>query len=438
MFFTAASIVSTFALGAMAAVHDVDVGKDGLAFSPEAIFADVGDQVVFHFHPKNHTVTQSSFADPCSPAPGGFDSGFQFVAANSTDAPPTHTITVQDKKPIWVFCNQAANTPNSHCGAGMIFSVNCPADPAPNSFDNFKKKALAIGAQLKAAAATSSSADSGYGSSAAGSYGSSSAAGSYGSSSAADSYGSSSAADSQSSAAAGSGSWSGYGDSYVTTAYGDATVTLPPPASVATVTATVSATVDGSAKVWTSTYASFPNSPNPTPNAEPKVFQVSVGAGGLKFDPERVTAQPGDIVQFSFVAGNHTVTQSSFAAPCNKAINNETNLAQWDSGFQFVGTSTTPLVVNMTVNSTAPTWFYCRQAAQTANAHCGKGMVFAVNSDESGPRNLSAFQNLAEKINGTAVADTAAANTPASGASSVGVSSSILLGAVTLAFAALL
>lgn len=421
MFFTAASIVSTFALGAMAAVHDVDVGKDGLAFTPEAIFADVGDQVVFHFHPKNHTVTQSSFADPCSPAPGGFDSGFQFVAANSTDAPPTHTITVQDKKPIWVFCNQAANTPNSHCGAGMIFSVNCPADPAPNSFDNFKKKALAIGAQLKAAAPASSSADSGYGSSAAG-----------------GSYGSSSAADSQSSAAAGSGAWSGYGDSYATTAYGDATVTLPPTASVATVTATVSATVDGSAKVWTSTYASFPNSPNPTPNAEPKVFQVSVGAGGLKFDPERVTAQPGDIVQFNFVAGNHTVTQSSFNTPCNKAINNQTNLAQWDSGFQFVGNSTSPLVVNMTVNSTGPTWFYCRQAAQTANAHCGKGMVFAVNSDETGPRNLSAFQNLAEKINGTAAADTASTNTPPNGASSMGVSASVLLGAVTFAFAALL
>ena len=38
-------------------------------------FADVGDQVVFTFHQKNHTVTQSSLAAPCSLEDGGLDSG---------------------------------------------------------------------------------------------------------------------------------------------------------------------------------------------------------------------------------------------------------------------------------------------------------------------------------------------------------------------------
>ena len=37
--------------------------------------AAVGDIVEFTFHPKNHSVTQSSFAEPCTPLPGGFDTG---------------------------------------------------------------------------------------------------------------------------------------------------------------------------------------------------------------------------------------------------------------------------------------------------------------------------------------------------------------------------
>ncbi|KAF5356308.1 hypothetical protein D9756_003880 [Leucocoprinus leucothites] len=128
-----------------AAVHDIQVGANGkLEFSPENIAAQPGDQVVFHFVSKNHTVTQSSFPDPCGPKDGGFDSGFMPVAANQTDNFPTHTITVQDSQPIWVYCRQ--KQPLSHCGAGMVFAVNCGLDGAPNSFTNFKQAALAVGA----------------------------------------------------------------------------------------------------------------------------------------------------------------------------------------------------------------------------------------------------------------------------------------------------
>jgi hypothetical protein len=42
----------------------------------------------------------------------------------------------------------------------------------------------------------------------------------------------------------------------------------------------------------------------------------------------------------------------------------------------------------------------CRQ--KTPSSHCGAGMVFAINSDESSQRNFAAFQNLAEQLNGTA------------------------------------
>ncbi len=48
-----------------------------LAYSPEAITANTGDVVVFNFLQKNHTVTQSTFEEPCKKMEGGLDSGFK-------------------------------------------------------------------------------------------------------------------------------------------------------------------------------------------------------------------------------------------------------------------------------------------------------------------------------------------------------------------------
>jgi plastocyanin len=62
---------------ASAVTHIVDVGKNGLAFTPNSTAAAVGDVVEFHFFPKDHTVTQTSFAAPCQAnLTGGFFSGF--------------------------------------------------------------------------------------------------------------------------------------------------------------------------------------------------------------------------------------------------------------------------------------------------------------------------------------------------------------------------
>lgn len=76
---------------ALATTHQVDVGAGGaLTFTPDQVTAQQGDKVIFTLfvfslslprllilssHPKNHTVTQSSFDSPCSPLSGGFDSG---------------------------------------------------------------------------------------------------------------------------------------------------------------------------------------------------------------------------------------------------------------------------------------------------------------------------------------------------------------------------
>ncbi|KAF7290339.1 hypothetical protein HMN09_01291900 [Mycena chlorophos] len=123
--------------------HVITVGEDGLTFTPANISASIGDTVTFQFHPKNHTVTQSSFSNPCVPLAKtsttgqvGFNSGFNFpVSPNSTDF-PTFQITVNDTAPIWGFCEQTG-----HCEQGMVFSINAVED-GPNNFAAFRQLAL--------------------------------------------------------------------------------------------------------------------------------------------------------------------------------------------------------------------------------------------------------------------------------------------------------
>lgn len=70
---------------------------------------------------QNHTVTQSSFKDPCHPLEGGFFSGF--VPTTQSPSSTTFTVTVTDSKPIWFYCSQ---TTGNHCQAGMVGAINAP------------------------------------------------------------------------------------------------------------------------------------------------------------------------------------------------------------------------------------------------------------------------------------------------------------------------
>ncbi|TVY47454.1 Extracellular serine-rich protein [Lachnellula occidentalis] len=115
------SLVLAFAAAASAATIKVAVGQDGLTYTPNDITANAGDSVEFDFFPKNHTVTQSSFADPCHPLAGGFFSGF--VPTNASTLGSTFTITVKDTKPVWIYCSQTVGT---HCQAGMVAAINAP------------------------------------------------------------------------------------------------------------------------------------------------------------------------------------------------------------------------------------------------------------------------------------------------------------------------
>jgi plastocyanin len=376
-----------------AAVHDVQVGVEGgkLLYSPEAIGAQPGDQVVFHFHAKNHTATQSSFDNPCGAKEGGFDSGFIPVPANQTDNFPTYTITINDTAPVWVYCRQGGKTPASHCGQGMVFAVNCGFDDAPNSFANFKNSALAIGAKLVADAAAAPSSDA--------------------------------ASPANTAPAAG----------YTTAPYGDYTIPAAP------VPTPVTQPVTLGDQVWTTTYDSYPGSPDPTPvSAEGAVHKVIVGGPGkLTFDPPFISAQPRDTVVFEFRQKNHTVTQSSFADPCRKPDN-----GGFDSGFMPVADSLTSdfPTWSITINDTAPIWAYCRQ--KTPISHCGAAMVFAINPVQNSERNFTAFQNIATAINGTAAAQSAGPEatgaTKASGAVSIRTGSAGIALAVAAIFATML
>jgi len=340
MFTASLAILPLISVVASQTVHQVIVGSSDatkqISFQPYAVSAVPGDIVEFVFQQKNHTVTQTSFDNVCQPLLDEsnkpvFDTGFQPVAADETANFPTYNYTVKDSNPVWLFCRQ-----KTHCGQGMVFAINCPAT-GERSFDNFKAAALAFGAKEKAQIAASSS-------------------------------------------------WAATATSEV---YGSQTYA---PEWHPMVTDTVT----WHSQTWTTAYESYPNSPAPTPAAEKGVeYRVKVGENGtLTYNPSRITANVRDTIVFEFNPKNHTVTQSSFGAPCQKLANG----TGFDSGFMPVAAGAAPSTFTITVNDTKPIWVYCRQTG-----HCGSGMVFAVNSDESegSTRKFSDFVTLAKTINGT-------------------------------------
>jgi len=134
------SAVSAF-LGLAACVYaetiNVMVAQNGtLTFTPSSVTANEGDVIAFQFLAGNHTVTQSTFTDPCTmlttPSPG-IDSGFQPVSADATMVPQYSFSVTNASSPLWFYCRQGR-----HCEAGMVFAVNPTAD---KTFDAFKAKA---------------------------------------------------------------------------------------------------------------------------------------------------------------------------------------------------------------------------------------------------------------------------------------------------------
>jgi plastocyanin len=106
------------------------------------------------------------------------------------------------------------------------------------------------------------------------------------------------------------------------------------------------------------------------------VIQVGSANGTLKFFPEVTNAAVGDKIQFQFYPRNHSIAQSSFDSPCSPLAQSATsNSTGFWSGFMPVTAEDDMMpVFTISVNSTAPVWFYC-----ATGKHCQAGMVGVIN-----------------------------------------------------------
>jgi plastocyanin len=107
--------------------------------------------------------------------------------------------------------------------------------------------------------------------------------------------------------------------------------------------------------------------------ASAAVISVTVGGDNqLAFNPKNVQASPGDIVQFTFLDHNHTVTSGSFFNGCQPS----TPLL-FNSNFVLVAANAGPdtyPTFDVQITNTAPIAVYCAQAQ-----HCQSGMVMTIN-----------------------------------------------------------
>lgn len=134
MRFTAISALLGLAACASAANITVIVAQGGaLNYTPSSVTASEGDVISFQFVAGNHTVTQSSFSNPCTMLSTGIDSEFQPASSNASMV-PEYSFTVSNASaPLWFYCRQGR-----HCQAGMVFAVNPTTD---ETFDAFRAKA---------------------------------------------------------------------------------------------------------------------------------------------------------------------------------------------------------------------------------------------------------------------------------------------------------
>ncbi|KAJ8516542.1 hypothetical protein ONZ45_g6160 [Pleurotus djamor] len=113
-------------------------------FNPSSVTASQGDTVTFKFTgaPGNHSVTQSSFASPCTPLEGGFDSGWVSIPQSNVSQSPEWVLTINNASaPIWFYCKQL--NPAPHCVQGMVGAINAPTT-GDRTFQAFASAATAF------------------------------------------------------------------------------------------------------------------------------------------------------------------------------------------------------------------------------------------------------------------------------------------------------
>ncbi|KAK4943393.1 hypothetical protein LTR10_017067 [Elasticomyces elasticus] len=149
-----------------------------------------------------------------------------------------------------------------------------------------------------------------------------------------------------------------------------------------------------------------------------QVVSVSDSNGSLSYFPNNIEAPVGSMVQFQFHVKNHTVSESSFAAPCEKIASNLTSVTHpgLHSGFVPVSANGTfTPVYNVLINDTKPIWVYCGQTN-----HCQKGMAMVINQNSSSPNTIEKYIS-----NAMALALTPTAATQATTATATVVAASV-------------
>ncbi|KAI6383277.1 hypothetical protein MCOR25_000196 [Pyricularia grisea] len=113
--------------------------------------------------------------------------------------------------------------------------------------------------------------------------------------------------------------------------------------------------------------------PRPLNKRANQLIPVVVGGAQKTFVPNMVLASVGDVIQFQFSTGNHTVTESSETQACTPLqMTDETAVHSghipYVNGQQTVGT------FNMVVTKTNPMFIYC-----ATGPHCQEGQVLVIN-----------------------------------------------------------
>ncbi|ETN45663.1 uncharacterized protein HMPREF1541_09496 [Cyphellophora europaea CBS 101466] len=147
--------------------------------------------------------------------------------------------------------------------------------------------------------------------------------------------------------------------------------------------------------------------------------EVKVGSNGLNFDPDALTASPGDLINFHFYASNHSVAQSSFDKPC-QPIDGSSGI--FTGFFTASGKDEASQMFSMRLNGTDPMWLYC-----SSGEHCKGGQSMVINSVSGSDQTLKQYKENAKKadvkspdaVNGGVVHDK-----PTSSSTSVSASAS--------------
>ncbi|KAF2471382.1 uncharacterized protein BDR25DRAFT_334001 [Lindgomyces ingoldianus] len=99
---------------------------------------------------------------------------------------------------------------------------------------------------------------------------------------------------------------------------------------------------------------------NSTTSRGPKVFTVKVGAGEFAYNPANLSdVHVGDTVSFEFYPLDHSVARAEFGSACVPYEYTGKNKVGFYSGTENVTTVNDLKYWNLTINDTAPIFYYC-------------------------------------------------------------------------------